>query len=56
MYARLRLGACIKMNSGTSILPEGHLRDDSKDTAKMGAGMIATLSALVLGHDGHAVA
>ena len=31
------------------VLPEPHLRDASKDTVKVGAGMIATLSALVLG-------
>jgi hypothetical protein len=32
-----------------SLLPEQHLRDASKDTVKLVAGMIATLSALVLG-------
>jgi hypothetical protein len=31
------------------LLPEQHLRDASKDTVKLVAGMIATLSALVLG-------
>ena len=31
------------------LLPDDHLRDDSKDAVKVGAGMIATLSALVLG-------
>ena len=31
------------------VLPQPHLRDTSKDTVKMVAGMIATLSALVLG-------
>jgi hypothetical protein len=31
------------------LLPEHHLRDDSKDTVKLGAGLIATLAALVLG-------
>src|SRR5207244_10771959 len=31
------------------LLPEHHLRDASKDTVKVVAGMIATLSALVLG-------
>ncbi len=31
------------------LLPEHHLRDTSKDTVKVAAGMIATLSALVLG-------
>ena len=30
-------------------LPDHHLSNDSKDTVKLGAGMIATLSALVLG-------
>src|SRR4029077_7639015 len=31
------------------LLPEGHLRDNSKDTVKVVAAMIATLAALVLG-------
>ena len=31
------------------LLPDYHLRDDSKDTVKVGAGIIATVSALVLG-------
>src|SRR5437762_11836368 len=31
------------------LLPEHHLRDSSKDTVKVVAGTIATLSALVLG-------
>jgi hypothetical protein len=31
------------------LLPDYHLRDESKDTIKLGAGMIATVSALVLG-------
>jgi Protein of unknown function (DUF4239) len=31
------------------LLPGHHLSNDSKDTVKLGAGMIATLSALVLG-------
>ncbi len=31
------------------LLPENHLRDTSKDTVKVAAGMIATLGALVLG-------
>ena len=31
------------------LLPEDHLRDNSKDTVKVVAGMIATLAALVLG-------
>src|SRR5712672_3076994 len=32
-----------------SRLPDQHLNNDSKDTVKLAAGMIATLSALVLG-------
>ena len=32
-----------------SRLPDHHLSNDSKDTVKLGAGMIATLSALILG-------
>lgn len=32
-----------------SRLPEHHLSSDSRDTVKLGAGLIATLSALVLG-------
>src|SRR5437763_15220282 len=31
------------------LLPQHHLRDNSKDTVKVDAGTIATLSALVLG-------
>src|SRR6266513_6323338 len=31
------------------LLPQHHLRDNSKDTVKMVAGTIATLAALVLG-------
>ena len=33
----------------TNLLPEHHLKDKSKDTVKVVAGMIATLAALVLG-------
>jgi hypothetical protein len=32
-----------------SLLPDQHLHDESKDAIKVGAGMIATVSALVLG-------
>ena len=32
-----------------TLLPEHHLRDDSKDALKLGAGLIAILVALVLG-------
>jgi hypothetical protein len=32
-----------------SRLPDHHLSNDSRDTVKLGAGMIATLSALILG-------
>ena len=31
------------------VLPERHLDDASKDTIKLGAGLLATLAALVLG-------
>lgn len=31
------------------VLPDQHLQDESKDTIKLGAGMVATVSALVLG-------
>jgi hypothetical protein len=31
------------------VLPQHHLRDDSRDVLKLGAGVIATLTALVLG-------
>ena len=31
------------------LLPDHHLSQDSRDTVKLGAGMIATLSALILG-------
>ncbi|MCI0587509.1 MAG: hypothetical protein L0323_11775 [Planctomycetes bacterium] len=30
-------------------LPEHHLRDDSKDVVKLGTGLIATMTALLLG-------
>ena len=33
----------------SGLLPEGHLRDNSKETVKVVTGMIATLAALVLG-------
>jgi hypothetical protein len=32
-----------------NVLPEHHLSEDSRDTVKMGTGLIATLTALVLG-------
>lgn len=32
-----------------TLLPEHHLSDDSKDTVKLGAGLVATMAALVLG-------
>ena len=32
-----------------TILPAGHLDEDSKDTVKLGIGLVATMSALVLG-------
>ena len=32
-----------------TFLPEHHLNNDSRDTVKLGAGLIATMTALVLG-------
>jgi hypothetical protein len=32
-----------------SVLPEHHLNNESRDTVKLGAGLIATMTALVLG-------
>jgi len=32
-----------------TLLPEDHLRDDSRDAVNVGAGIIATMAALVLG-------
>jgi hypothetical protein len=32
-----------------AVLPQNHLSDDSKDVVKMGMGLVATMSALVLG-------
>ena len=32
-----------------AVLPERHLSADSKDTVRLGMGMIATMAALVLG-------
>src|SRR5215470_16090702 len=32
-----------------TILPEHHLNNESRDTVKLGAGLIATMTALVLG-------
>jgi len=41
-------GLCVGLYLGKK-LPEHHLNDHSKDTIKMASGIIATLSALVLG-------
>jgi len=41
-------GALLGLFLGTR-LPEHHLSDDSKDTVKLGAGLVATMAALVLG-------
>ncbi|HCZ17038.1 MAG TPA: hypothetical protein DHV85_21200 [Candidatus Accumulibacter sp.] len=41
-------GALLGLFVGTR-LPEHHLSDDSKDTVKLGAGLVATMAALVLG-------
>src|SRR5262245_8079644 len=32
-----------------AVLPENHLKDESKDIVKLGAGVVATMAALVLG-------
>jgi len=44
IFGGVLLGLCLQ-----NLLPDHHLSNDSKDTVKLGAGMIATLSALVLG-------
>jgi hypothetical protein len=44
MFGGVVLGLLLR-----GLLPDDHLRDESKDAVKVGAGMIATLSALVLG-------
>ncbi len=41
-------GALLGLFLGTR-LPEHHLSDDSKNTVKLGAGLVATMAALVLG-------
>ncbi|MEI7837881.1 MAG: hypothetical protein WCK05_15880 [Planctomycetota bacterium] len=38
------LGMCLSL-----ALPEHHLSSESKETVKLGAGLIATMAALVLG-------
>jgi hypothetical protein len=48
VFACIFGGAMIAMIMGR-VLPEPHLRPDSKDTVKQGLAMIATLAALVLG-------
>jgi hypothetical protein len=44
IFAGVLLGLLLRR-----LLPEQHLHDESKDTIKLGAGMVATVSALVLG-------
>lgn len=44
IFAGVLLGMCLR-----GLLPGHHLSSDSKETVKLAAGMIATLSALVLG-------
>ncbi len=44
IFGGVLLGVCLR-----SLLPGHHLSNESKDTVKLAAGMIATLSALVLG-------
>src|SRR5450631_961594 len=41
-------GALLGMALRT-LMPQHHLKDESRDTIKVGSGMIATLAALVLG-------
>jgi hypothetical protein len=48
VFACIFGGAIIAMIMGR-VLPEAHLRPDSKDAVKQGLAMIATLAALVLG-------
>src|SRR5262249_55113176 len=48
VFACIFGGAMIAMIMGR-VLPEQHLRPDSKDAVKQGLAMIATLAALVLG-------
>jgi hypothetical protein len=43
------LGGAIGGHSLRAILPSHHLDDESKDTIKLGIGLIATMTALVLG-------
>jgi hypothetical protein len=43
------LGGALVGNWLHTILPEHHLNDDSRDTVKLGIGLIATMTALVLG-------
>ncbi len=44
VFAGMPLGLALQR-----VLPESHLAQDSKDVVKLGAGVIATLTALVLG-------
>src|SRR6476646_7057811 len=44
VFAGVLLGLLLRR-----LLPDQHLQAESKDTIKLGAGMIATVSALVLG-------
>jgi hypothetical protein len=47
-FASIFLGALIGMWV-RRLMPEGHLKDESREILKVGSGTIATLSALVLG-------
>jgi hypothetical protein len=44
IFAAALLGMLLR-----SVLPEQHLSADSKDTVRLGMGLIATMAALVLG-------
>jgi hypothetical protein len=43
------LGGALIGNWLRTTLPEHHLNDESRDTVKLGIGLIATMTALVLG-------
>src|SRR5262249_24924595 len=54
LHTELLIGGCLLAAAFTGIrlrrlLPEHHLSDDSKDAIKLAMGLVATLTALVLG-------
>jgi len=46
---RVRVRRCVVRHALRVALPQHHLSDDSKDVVKLGMGLVATMSALVLG-------